>query len=601
MLKVNSLCIPAVRVGVLVVVYALMRVIFIAFNVDLFPTLTAGQLPKIFLGGLKYDLAAIAYINLPYLALYYLAFEKREHPAYKKFLNVFFYTTNAIGFLANCADTLYYKYTLKRTTWNVLNEFGGNNNMLRLFAGFIVDYWYMVLIFAAFVALFVFACKRFVGVATKHWRIVKTIEAFVLAIAMAVGAIRGSYSYHRALSLQEASNFVGASEQTAIVLNTPFSIIRTTGKEPLPDFDFFATEEELTAAYNPVHLPTDTAAFQAKNVVVIILEGFAREFVGACDSTVVSYTPFLDSLSANGYLCRNAYACGRKSIFAMPAVLAGVPSLKVAYVLSEYVNNEINGLPQMLRNKGYQTAFFHGADNGSMGFDAFAVRLGFEKYHGMNEYANDDDFDGNWGIWDHLFLNYFCNEMNKMQQPFMTTVFTVTSHPPFNIPDDFKEIIPEGKIKRHRAVRYSDYALKMFFDQARQQEWFNNTLFVLVADHSVPGYEESYKNNKGIFAIPILFYAPADSTLRGVDDRVVQQSDIMPSVLDYLNYDKPFIAFGSSIFSGEADRFAAMYYGEHQFIIGDSILQFPNDTTTLTKAYLQQYYSRLKTNRLTAK
>src|SRR5690606_3286191 len=122
---------------------------------------------------------------------------------------------------------------------------------------------------------------------------------------------------------------------------------------------------------------------------------FSKEFFGAFNKdknngTYTGYTPFLDSLTGHSLSFTYSFSNGRKSIDGLPSVVSSIPSLGVPYFLSPYSGNRINSLASLLKEKGYHSSFFHGAPNGSMGFEAFMNIAGFEAYYGLSEYGDDD-------------------------------------------------------------------------------------------------------------------------------------------------------------------------------------------------------------------
>ena len=193
-----------------------------------------------------------------------------------------------------------------------------------------------------------------------------------------------------------------------------------------------------------------------------------------------------------------------------------------------------------------------------MSFDIFTRAAGIEHYFGRTEYNNDKDFDGSWGIFDEPFLQYFAHSLDKQQQPFFSTVFTVTSHPPYPIPRQYRNIFPKGKLPVQECIGYTDYALRKFFDAAQKLDWYRNTLFVITADHCSPMTGGSYyATTAGKYQIPVVFFAPGDSSLKGFNPILFQQIDILPSVMHYLGYSQPFFALGNSYADTTASRFVA--------------------------------------------
>ena len=458
----------------------------------------------------------------------------------------------------------------------------------------------------------------------------------VLSLYLSVIGMRGSFvTMNRPITLGNAGKYIQRPLEMALVLNTPFTIIRTLDKQPLKEEHFFS-ENQVEKIYTPVHKARSTEKFNPLNVVIIVMESFGKEYSGALNSSLENgnyqgYTPFLDSLMSKSHVFVNAFANGRKSIDALPSVVTSIPSLVQPYVTSKYATNQVKGLAGLLDKMGYETAFFHGAPNGSMGFDAIMKLAGYKQYYGMTEYGNNKDFDGLWGLWDEPFFQFFARKMNTFHQPFLTTIFSLSSHHPFKVPKKYKGTFDKGTLPIHAPVQYSDMALKKFFSAASKMPWFKHTLFAFTADHCNMAYHPFYKTITGNFSIPIFFYYPGgDKNFQGIDSTVINQIDIMPTILDFLKYPKDYFAFGHNAFDSTATHFAINYTnGTYQFIMGKYTLLFSNDQTralynyrkdsllrdnqvnqipeiqktmeTEIKAFIQQYNNRMISNRLTVK
>ncbi|MCQ2236728.1 MAG: LTA synthase family protein [Bacteroidales bacterium] len=581
--EVNEYLLIPYRFAVLLLLYAVERVSFYLFNTDIFTNTQLADWPLMMQGGVKFDTCALIYLNALWMVAYILCFKAKFKSAVNKTLNGIFYTFNIVGLGSNVCDFIYYRFILKRTTYNVLDILAGEDNLGKLWWRFMFDYWYALLYFIILVAVFIYLTKLVKPRQTpvKNKWLYGAIGVVVLAIVAvcAVGGIRGDFRHStRPITISNAAAYTASPEESAIVLNTPFSFIRTIGKKGFEHYDYF-NEDEIEKIYTPVHQADSSAVFSKKNVVIFILESFSREFIGSLNKERLGadyngYTPFIDSLVSVGVAYHRAYANGRKSIDAMPSVLASIPSLTLPYVVSQYSNNKINSVASVLKEYGYQTAFFHGAPNGSMGFNSFSNMAGFDRYLGKDEYNNDADFDGWWGIWDHKFFPFYANEISKLQEPFCTALFSLSSHHPFQVPQEFEGRFPQGPLPVEQCIGYSDYALRTFFDMAKNQPWYNNTLFVITADHSsIPDHVE-YKNNAEAFAIPIIFFAPGDKNITHKDDYdIAQQADIVPTVLSYIGVNKSYISFGKDLrTTPKKDRFAINYKdGVYQYFNNDTL------------------------------
>ncbi|MFM2190295.1 MAG: Lipoteichoic acid synthase 1, partial [Bacteroidota bacterium] len=443
------------------------------------------------------------------------------------------------------------------------------------------------------------------------------------ALPMAFLGARGSWDL-KPLRIANAAS-VGHPGAAPITLNTPFTIIKTFGA-PTMELRYEMDEKEATRHFKREKSNGADEQVKPLNVVVIILESFSAEY-SALLSGNKGYTPFLDSLMQQGLYFTHAYANAKKSIDGIPAVTSSIPALMpVSFITSPYSANRITSIAGLLAEEGYASAFFHGGNNGTMGFDNFSRISGHQKYFGRSEYGRGD-YDGNWGVFDEPFYEFTVRECSKMKQPFAITFFSLSSHHPYSIPEKLKGRFPKGQLPIHESIGYADYALRAFFEAASKQPWYNNTLFVLTADHTGPAELTEYSTRNGVFKIPMVYYKP-DGSLKGVSDRTVQQSDIMPTVLDYLGYKKKWMDFGTSVFDSNSIGMAINSTGDlFQIIRNDSLLQFdgmksvalyslksdplmqynligsPNTTMEeleiLIKSYLIQYQTAMRSNNLT--
>lgn len=620
-------------------VYTLGRLAFYLFNLDLFRDVTFHGLMRMLTGGLLFDTSAILYTNLLVILLHILPFRFRYRDWYQQVIKYVFFIVNILAIVANLADAVYYRFTFRRTTTSVFDEFKNEQNGVGLFFRFMLDYWYVTLsvIFLSVLLIWLYRGIKVSGPLIRNPFVYYPVNLVVSAVVvvMCIGGMRGGFAHStRPITLSNASVYIDKPAHRAIVLNTPFALIRTIGTTILQKVNYFP-EAEAEALFSPIHRPAQDSSgmygkFKGRNVVILIIESFGREFWGCYNKHLPDYsgyTPFLDSLCQHAYVFQQAYSNGRKSIDALPSVIASVPSMAKPFILSHYSGNSLNSPASLLAPEGYHSAFLHGAPNGSMGFDAFVKQAGIQEYYGKDEYNNDADFDGMWGIWDEPFLQYAADVTNSLPQPFVTTTFTLSSHHPFQVPAKYAGHFPAGRVPIHQCVGYTDNALRLFFNKASAMPWFQNTLFVIVADHPSSPYLPEYLTAAGSFAVPMVFYAPGSDLVGNNDSTVVQQCDVLPTVMNLLGYDKEYVSFGNDMFDVASGHFAVNYFnGAFQIIEGGYILQLVEDKVVglyhlradrlmehnllgqepavqkaledRLKAYIQQYNARLIDNKL---
>lgn len=586
----NEYLVMIYRFLLVMFLYSAGRIIFFLFNTSMFPNIDPASFMRIMRGGIMFDTSAVLYLNALYFLLYLLPFSFKFQAWYQRLLKWIFLIINSIGFAFNDIDIVYYRFILKRTTASVFDIVSYDIANIRLILTFFHDFWYIALIWLITIWLLA-KLYSFVEPApslkVRSWNyIILSFISLIVFSGLSVAGMRGGYMPStRPINMNNAGKYVNSPEEMSLVHNTPFCILRTWGKKAFEVKQYFKSEDELNSVYSPVRVPKPTEALRKDNVVIIILESFSREFVGSLNhqlnnGTYKGYTPFLDSLIDKSLVFSNAFANGRKSIDAIPSITASIPALVLPYVISERSGNKINSLAGLLSKEGYQTAFFHGAPNGSMGFDAFAKIAGFHSYFGKDEYGHDDGFDGVWGIWDEPFFQFFADKMNQMKPPFFTTFFSVSSHHPFKVPSQYIDRFPEEHMPLQKCIRYTDMALKAFFEKAARMPWFKNTLFVITSDHCSESDFKEYKTAVNYYATPLIFFK-GDGSLHGQDESLAQQIDIMPTVLGYLNYPKPFVAFGNNLLDQSSQRFVINYLEDtYQFLYGDYAYYFTEDTLT---------------------
>jgi phosphoglycerol transferase MdoB-like AlkP superfamily enzyme len=578
----NVFVVLAYRILLIMLLFSLCRIGFFLFNFKMFPGVSVSQFFTLLYGGLSFDISAIVYINVIFILLHIVPLEIRYNDVYQVILKYLYFITNGIAIAMNGMDFVYYRFVDKRATADVFKTFEHENNMVKLFFRFLIDYWpatlFTLLLWFLMVFLYNKVKTKKPAPSGKLGYYAVNILMIPLIIALVIGAARGGYKHStRPITISNAARYVETPRDVAVVLNTPFSFFRTFDKKALVKYEFF-NEDKLLDLYNPHYIPSQQKPFSNENVVIIILESFAREYIGALNKQLEGgkykgYTPFIDSLISVSLTFNVSLANGKKSIDAMPSILASVPSLETPYTISHYANNEINGLPALLRQKGYYTAFFHGAPNGSMGFDSFAKVAGFNDYFGLNQYPEKSDFDGIWGVWDEPFFKFFGSKLNTFKQPFLVSIFSVSSHHPFKVPEKYTGKFKKGQAPIVEVVGYTDFALRELFNQISSNPWFNNTLFVITADHTNESIHPEFQNNFGSYCIPIIFYKPG-SDLKGIKNRIAQQIDIMPTILSYLNYDKEYIAFGNNLLDESNESFAFNTNGSNYHLyMKDHILE----------------------------
>lgn len=595
---------------------SLNRIVFYLFNRALFAD--AGFME--FWTGIRIDLVSMAWGLIPAYAV--LLFHPNPGRIWKGIVRFYFIALSGFFAFANYVDVIYFTFTTKRTTWDFFNYLGAGDDFASLMPTFAADYYYMIILWLIFMGLAWFLSKFIFPAKEEKTPISNHILYSLLAFLMLATASRGGIQL-KPLNIMDVARYVPV-QNAALSLNTPFTMMKTIGKSQLQPKLYFKADE-ATTYFDPLW-KNEGGNADKRNIVVIIVESLSREYMGFFNEK--GYTPFLDSLMKHSIVFADAYANGKRSIEALPAIFSGLPNLMTeAHNTSPYAANDLSSLPKCLKPLGYYSAFFHGGANGTMGFNSYTELAGFEDYFGMDEYPYTTDYDGNWGIFDHAYLSYIADRQSEMKEPFLTGIFTLSSHHPYVIPEGYEIDCPPGELKILKTICYSDDALRTYFNKASGMKWYENTIFLITADHTAQSISKEYASPLGIFSIPIVLFDPQlDSG--AVVSTTCQQSDITPTLLSYLDLPSEGIFFGQDALNANQGLMINYFNEGYQAANTDYFLQFNGDKTTAvyprgntlkptnqidipggdasfealenaTKALIQEYNNRMISNQLT--
>jgi phosphoglycerol transferase MdoB-like AlkP superfamily enzyme len=539
------------------------------------------------LWGFRFDTCAIVYINALWILINYIYFftsnalkafipnlnQKLGQVWSKIILKIVFITTNCMGLAAEITDIGYFRFANRRT---ILSDFSLWKNNISMLSGMMLEYWYLSFGFLGLIGVMSRSYDALeIKIDNIKFCLIPQIIIFILTIGGFIIGARGGLQL-RPLTPLNAADYTHDMRLMPLVSNTTLNLIYATQQRFLTE-PHYLPNDIAEKIYPIFQYPKYTDSMRRLNVVVIALESFGKEYSGfytpEYQNTLSGFTPFLDSLASVSYSCSMSYANGLRSTQGIVALTAGLPAfMDDPYMFSAYQTNQLDGIAALLKQKDYTTAFIHLSNPGSMDFDKYTKSIGFERFYDKRMYPNQNEYDGQWGIWDDPMFQFMADTINQFPEPFYTFCFTLTSHHPYKVPDFFEKQHPNIDLL-HRSVLYTDTALKHFFEKASKMAWFKNTLFVIAADHTGAGtYIDAYQTKVGRYKIPILFYKPNEILPQQVN-RVCQQIDVLPSIMDFLKYDKPYLSFGRSVWSKSAASYAFQYE--------ESLFQIQNDKYVL--------------------
>ena len=620
------------RLSILYLLISITQVIFYVYNRPLLGAVSLAELPNLIRGALVFDTISIVYINCLFIFLSLVPVRARGCAVYQKVLFWIFIVSNSLAVIVlNVSDIVYYSFTQKRFTFEEFHFLRENTNNAGILWQAALENWWLVAVVIVLIGAMVFAYKKIPNytMSIKKHLPYYAINTVILCagIYMCVGAVRGGFGHGvRPYTLSNAVNYTQTPQKANLILSNPFCVLRTAGNKGV-DVPHYFSDDELAQVFSPYHIPGHvvsrasttgsttelsvasrtsatglpvvealemTCSKKQKNVVLFILESFSKEHSKFYSPEVYKnhsgFTPFLDSLMQHSYVFTNAFSNGLKSIEALPSILASIPSFEKSFVLLPQSLSTINGLPYMLAQKGYTTSFFCGADKNSMGFEAIASQVGVEHFFTREDYEKSNPVNKNtveplWGVFDMPFYQFMADELATMPQPFFATVFNLTSHHPFVVPPDYQNKLPQGFTKVQQPVAYTDKALQKLFARIKNEPWYENTIFIFIADHpSSERYSDYAKTPKGNTAIFYFMYMPSHE-LQGTHTGITQQLDVMPTLLGLLGNTEPYFAFGRDVFNDTARMpMAVNYINQLYQSITDSATYY-SDRNSLLMAY----------------
>lgn len=583
------------------VIYTLVRALFLGWNFHHFSKLSLVELVQVFGHGLRFDLVVIApmVFSTLLIALIFSLISnlKPRIVSGSKYLSVLVFGSFLLfqaGLLfINFVDIELVNFMGRRFTKSSL-YLAGEGNFLN-----ITQYTFLTLM--TLLGLFTFLFFQWTGYQKLQKDLaqisIKKIIVFIFAgLLLTVIMGRGGFQY-KPISFVDAK-VLPHPYAHHLVMNSGFTFLKSFGKKQFEKVKYFSEDQMLSLLNLQQTKDYKIQPVKDYNLVIFILESLSAEYINE------KQMPFFSKLKSDGIYFDKAYANGRRSIEGIASILSGIPALmEEPFLNSEFATNDFVGLGNLLKKKNYHTSFFHGAKNGSMRFDSFSKASGFTDYYGLNEYMSsggdaDKDNDQVWGIYDKPFFKFTCDQLVKQKQPLASVIFTLSSHQPFKVPDDFltdyqsKGLPSQPEVLR--TVTYLDQSLKYFFDCLAENKTFEKTIFVFVADHTGPKLDPNNNSFANQFHIPILFYANDKAVLKGLQSQqYAQQIDLLPTLNDLFALgllNKNHLA--RSLFVA-GPKTIALLSDQHYELVGDTDL-----SEDRLKA-IQQYFSEgLYDNRL---
>jgi phosphoglycerol transferase MdoB-like AlkP superfamily enzyme len=552
---------------------AIMRTVFLLYNTD---QAMAMSWMDILLGygvGFRFDLATIIIFNGIILLFIVLPLAINQRKVTFKVCNVLLILANAPILIVNAIDVVYYSFAEKRLThelFTTASDFGSFKPSL------LAEWWWLFLIFILMLIALYLVLNRialyFIRPVENRPLSRRWVWALIFISCMYMGMHGGLQS--EPLTISKA--YVGDSFFSGSMgLNSAYTILTAVDWQQqealrqIPEVDAVAmTRTMLRHPWDGPYLRDDypllrqTSFLEPErhyNVVFLIIESLNARDVGILSGVDPSnsLTPNLDTLARHARVYRRYFANGTRSVESLPALLNSIPDIFDRPTIgSHFMNNTHYGLPAMLDERGYTSGFFCGARNGTMGFDRYAHVSGIQNYYGMDEYPwSERDYDGYWGCADGPFFQWMGDQQGQMKEPFLSVLFSISNHHPFNLPKEGAADIAQLPVSRmQKTVKYTDRALGDYFKKVWNAPWRKNTIFIITGDHCFHEKSDPDRTFMENFHVPLFLIGPGIEP--GVDDRIGQHVSIMPTLIEHMRLRTLHASTGVSLLGDAPEGFA---------------------------------------------
>ncbi|GGM89075.1 sulfatase [Dyadobacter beijingensis] len=440
---------------------------------------------------------------------------------------------------------------------------------------------------------------------SPHWY---TIPTFLLIAGSLIIPIRGGFQL--APMNESAVFFSDKSFANYAAVNVPWNYMRSLLNQSYSDENPFKYAEDAEAQQTVANLYKRAGATEQvvdttgkKNVLVIIWESFTAKAVGSLGG-LKGITPQFDQISKQGLLFTNMYASGNRSDKGMVAILSGYPAQPTTSIIKiPKKTASLPSLPTIFRERGWTTSFYYGGETEFANMKSYFLQQGFDRIVDINDF-DSKDMNSKWGAHDHVVFNRLLNDLDKEKEPFFSTMFTLSSHEPFEVP--VKTVVP-GNDPEHlflNALHYTDESLGAFLRDAQAKPWWKNTLVVIIADHGHP-MPETRKDKPSEFHIPMLWLGGALQAAPARVDTLASQTDLAATLLNQMRLPSGTFAWSNDIFKAGRSDFAYFAFNNGLgwmrpggFIVRDNIGgnitekngALPGQEEKLGKAYLQSSF-----------
>lgn len=537
-------------------IFALFRGLLLVAYYDEFAALSLTEILQAFIYGIRFDFALTATLFAIPLLMINLPLRWFDN---RNWVGLWFWLCLPIIIgicLLLAADLAYYAYVKRHIAQELRLILHDSDFILQMGLN---SYKLALLFFTVFSGLLFLLWRKVFPREISASSTGKNLALYALLLLVLFVGIRGGLQ-RKAIHIIDAY-VTGNPSQGNLVLNGAYSALRSFDNKPSVSHEFYSPAELKEQAKQiglfqqspqyPFQIQYADKQATKLNIVVVLLESWSYKYVDALAGNNYGITPNFDKLVNEGLAFKRFYAAGQRSIEGLQAVLTGVPNLIDLPALGWGLEtSKFSRLGHMVQQQGYHTLFAQSSRRTSFHIDGIAAAAGFENYFGMEDmqlkldYADPESF---WYGWDHETFNKVHSHLKQVSEPFLSFVFTGSTHGPYGtLPKMFLKRPHDANTEQGfmNTLYYADWAIGQFMEEAKQQPWFDNTVFVFTADHTVGAYRSGSTPEQ--FHVPMVLYSPKHIK-PGVNNTISSHLDIMPTIIDLLGIPDRFSSAGESL------------------------------------------------------
>lgn len=552
--KLKALLVYIISIHLIsLLILSVLRVILLFVNIDVIENVGFSYVLNALIRGVWFDNVIACYITiLPLVIASIFGLCNKLWKGLIRTFSIYYFVLYGIVIGLSVADIPYFSYFFKHLNSSIFNwkeEGGTAMSMILQEKSYYIYFLIYIILFTCFSLIINKLSKKVIEKGTRNIhskQYILYIPLCIILVGLTCLGIRGRLGRNPIKTSQ--AYFCNNSFLNQLGLNPTFFLIRNTienSKKHISVNDLETKEEALRYVQKTFGVPvgqTDPSPIARKiegddnnkhiNVVFILMESMSADFLKVNDGKL---TPFLNELKNESYYFDNFYSAGNHTNHGITATLFGLPSLFDKNMMKNVDIPYCYGIPNILQERGYNTSFFVTHESQYDNMNAFLLENGIQRMYAQEDYPASKVVNG-FGVQDDYLFEYAINKLNtyaKEDAPFFATILTISNHPPYIVPDKYKAISNKAE---EQIVAFADDAVRQFITAAKQQPWYENTIFVLLGDHGKIVGKPTYDMPLSYNHIPFFIHSPLLKDSPQIIHKLGGQVDVFPTIMGLLNY-----------------------------------------------------------------